>query len=435
MKRHATLGLLLLALAASASARAAAQGPTTDSLRLDVLYAAAQQHDPRTRELALREAQTALHLRTIANERLPSVSGSAEEQYQSVVTAFPGAVGRPGQSLLHDTFDANLQLTQTLFDPSRGARAGVERAQLARNRADVLTALYTTRQQVNTAFFQVAELSARHEATQATITDLEAQAQVAAARVRNGAALASELSTVRAELLRRRQDDEQILADRDAAMRVLSDLTGVAFRGNAQAALPALEQRVAEARAADSVRSRPEFERFARSRELLTRQAEVLETQLKPRVSAFLRGGAGRPGLNILNTTIQQYWIAGLQLQWTPLDWGHAARDRESLALERGVVDAEAQAFADALRRETTSDLATIDRLQRTLASDDEIVTLREQIVRETTARFREGEVTAAQYVDRQTDLLSARITRAQHRVQLAQARANYLTTLGVQVH
>jgi outer membrane protein TolC len=435
MKRHATLGLLLLALAASASARAAAQGPTTDSLRLDVLYAAAQQHDPRTRELALREAQTALHLRTIANERLPSVSGSAEEQYQSVVTAFPGAVGRPGQSLLHDTFDANLQLTQTLFDPSRGARAGVERAQLARNRADVLTALYTTRQQVNTAFFHVAELSARHEATQATITDLEAQAQVAAARVRNGAALASELSTVRAELLRRRQDDEQILADRDAAMRVLSDLTGVAFRGNAQAALPALEQRVAEARAADSVRSRPEFERFARSRELLTRQAEVLETQLKPRVSAFLRGGAGRPGLNILNTTIQQYWIAGLQLQWTPLDWGHAARDRESLALERGVVDAEAQAFADALRRETTSDLATIDRLQRTLASDDEIVALREQIVRETTARFREGEVTAAQYVDRQTDLLSARITRAQHRVQLAQARANYLTTLGVQVH
>ena len=43
--------------------------------------------------------------------------------------------------------------------------------------------------------------------------------------------------------------------------------------------------------------------------------------------------------------------------------------------------------------------------------------------------------MTAAQYVDRQTDLLTARITRAQHRVELAQARANYLTTLGVQVH
>jgi outer membrane protein TolC len=435
MRRHATLGLLLLALAASAGTRASAQAPTVDSLRLDVLYAAAQQHDPRTRELALRESQAALHLRTIANEWLPAVSATSYEQYQSIVTEFPGAVGRPGQSLLHDTFDANLQLTQSLFDPSRGARAGVERAQLARNRADVLTALYTTRQQVNASFFQVAALTARHEATLATITDLEAQARVADARVRNGSALMSELSTIRAELLRRRQDDEQVLADREAAMRVLSDLTGVSFRSNAPVVLPALERFVADSRAADSVRARPEFERFARSREVLARQSEVLETSLKPHVSAFLRGGAGRPGLNILNTTVQQYWIAGVQLQWTPLDWGHAARDRESLALDRAVVDAEAQAFADALRREATTDLATIDRLARILASDDEIVALREQIVRETTARFREGEVTAAQYVDRQTDLLSARITRAQHRVELAQARANYLTTLGVQVH
>ncbi|HEX7980371.1 MAG TPA: TolC family protein [Gemmatimonadaceae bacterium] len=435
MRRLATLGLLLAALTASAAARADAQVLTPDTLRLDALYLAAERNDPRTRELAIRDEQTALRLRTIANERLPAFSATSEEQYQSVVTQFPGGVARPGQSLLHDTFDANLQLTQSVFDPSRTARAEVERAQLARNRADVLTALYSTRQQVNTAFFQVAELSERHDAVLATITDLEAQARVAEARVRNGEALTSELSAVRAELLRRRQDDEQILAERGAAMRVLADLTGVPVRSNAPVILPALERTVAEARARDTVKARPEFVRFARSRELLTRQSEVLDSQLKPRVSAFLRGGAGRPGLNILNTTLQQYWIAGVQLQWTPLDWGHSARDRESLALERGVVDAEAQAFADALRRETMSDLATIDRLQRALASDDEIVALREQIVRETTARFRESAVTAAEFVDRETDLLSARITRAQHRVELAQARANYLTTLGVQVH
>jgi outer membrane protein TolC len=240
---------------------------------------------------------------------------------------------------------------------------------------------------------------------------------------------------LRAELLRRRQDDAQLLADRDAAIRVLSDLTGVALRSNAPIVLPALERRVAESRARDTVRARPEFIRFARSRELLARQSEVLDSQLKPRVSAFLRGGAGRPGLNFLNTTIEPYWIAGVQMQWTPFDWGQRDRDRESLALERDVVDAEAQAFADALRRETLSDLATIDRLERVLASDDEIVALREQIMRETTARFRESTITAAEYVDRQTDLLSARITRGLHRVELAQARASYLTTLGVQVH
>jgi len=129
------------------------------------------------------------------------------------------------------------------------------------------------------------------------------------------------------------------------------------------------------------------------------------------------------------------YWIGGLQLQWNPFDWGRAAHDRESLVLERDVVIAEAQAFADALRRATTRDLATIDRLERVLAADDEIVVLREQIVRETMARFRESTITASELVDRETDLLSARIARGLHRVELAQARASYLTTLGLQVN
>ena len=44
------------------------------------------------------------------------------------------------------------------------------------------------------------------------------------------------------------------------------------------------------------------------------------------------------------------------------------------------------------------------------------------------------GVVTAADYVDKSTDLLTARLTRVQHRVELAQARATFLTTLGVEV-
>ena len=54
--------------------------------------------------------------------------------------------------------------------------------------------------------------------------------------------------------------------------------------------------------------------------------------------------------------------------------------------------------------------------------------------MREATSRFRESTITAAEYVDRQTELLTARITRGLHRVELARARADYLTTLGVEV-
>jgi len=432
---NARIAVLTWAIAAVALAHGASAQATRDSLRLDVLQTAAERHDPRAQQLAIRESQAALRLRTIADERLPSITGAALAQHQSVVTEFPAVPGRPAVSLLHDTYDAHVELVEPLLDPTRAARAASERAQLARARADVTTALYAVRQQVNASFFTVAALSARHEAIVATIADLETQARVADARVRNGTALRGELAALRAEVLRRRQDDAQILADRDAALRVLADLTGVALPSDATIALPALERQVAESRARqDSIAARPELARFERMRDVLSRQADVVGAQTRPRVSAFVRGGGGRPGLDILSTTFRTYWVGGLQVQWAPFDWGRTSRERQALELERDAVSADASAFRDALRRQTLSDVSTIGRLEGVLADDDEIVALREQIVREAAARFRESTITVAEYVDRQTELLTARISRGLHRVELAQARATYLTTLGLQV-
>jgi len=432
---NAPTAVLAWAIAACALAHGASAQATRDSLRLDVLQTAAERHDPRAQQLAIRESQAALRLRTIADERLPSITGAALAQHQSVVTEFPAVPGRPAVSLLHDTYDAHVELVEPLLDPTRAARAASERAQLARARADVTTALYAVRQQVNASFFTVAALSARHEAIVATIADLETQARVADARVRNGTALRGELAALRAEVLRRRQDDAQILADRDAALRVLADLTGVALPSDATIALPALERQVAQSRARqDSIAARPELARFERMRDVLSRQADVVGAQTRPRVSAFVRGGGGRPGLDILSTTFRTYWVGGLEVQWAPFDWGRTSRERRALELERDAVSADASAFRDALRRQTLSDVSTIGRLEGVLADDDEIVALRELIVREAAARFRESTITVAEYVDRQTELLTARISRGLHRVELAQARATYLTTLGLQV-
>ena len=123
-----------------------------------------------------------------------------------------------------------------------------------------------------------------------------------------------------------------------------------------------------------------------------------------------------------------------MQLEWTPWNWGTTAREREVLAIQQQVVATEEAAFAERVRRTTAGDLATIDRLERALASDDTIIALRERILRETRLRFTEGVVTSAEWVDRQTDALAARLARATHRVELAQARARFLTSVGIEV-
>jgi hypothetical protein len=42
--------------------------------------------------------------------------------------------------------------------------------------------------------------------------------------------------------------------------------------------------------------------------------------------------------------------------------------------------------------------------------------------------------VTASEYLDRNAELLQARFAQAGHRVELAQASARFLTTLGLEV-
>jgi outer membrane protein TolC len=334
----------------------------------------------------------------------------------------------------HDTYDGHLAAGQRIYDPSIGPRRAVEDAQLAESQARLRAALFPVRQNVSDVYFVALRAQSQLAELETAITDLEAQLRVASARVREGTALASEEKTIRAELLKRRQSVAELSASRRASLVVLADLTGQSLDSVTILRAPDLAAEVVQARSSiTALRQRPEYEQFARSRAVLEQQERAIAAQDRPRLSAFGRAGYGRPGLNPLSDKFDTYWLTGLQVQWSPWTWGTTRREKEVLALQRQIISAEEQQFTDNLRRATEQDIATIDRLAITLAQDDEIIALREDIAAETRTRFNEGVVTSAEYVDRQTDVLSARVARALHRAELAQARARFLNTLGIE--
>ena len=410
--------------------------PSTDSLRLGRLTADALRLDPRQRQLTLQAQATDLRLRNIAAERMPSIAGSGQAQYQSSVTKI--AVPLPGVTIptpSRDTYDAHVNAQQSIVDPTIAPRRGVERAQLAQSQAEVRTSVFSRRQEVNDAFFAAASLQQRIADINSTIKDLESRLRETAIRFREGTALPGDTAAVAATVLQRRQDLYQASADRAAAIARLSELTGRTISDSAAVVIPDLAAPVAQALGAlDQLRTRPEYEQFNATRDLLARQEEMQSAQEKPRVSAFGRVGYGRPGLNALSTAFDSYWLAGVQVQWSPWNWGTTTRDREVLEIQREIVGTNEAAFTQSLHRGIQQSIASIARLDSILALDDGIVSLRERIDSESRVKLNEGVITASEYVDRNTEVLSARLARNQHRVQLAQARANLLTTLGVEV-
>lgn len=431
MSARAAVTLLVMLPFAQAGAQRAGR---RDTVHLRELQNEAARIDPRQQQLTLQRQSTALRLRSLAAERLPALTGEGYGQYQSVVPVLPIALPNSLRlQLPHDTYDAHLGVQERLFDPSLGPRTAAEEASLAVAEAHLRTSVYSLRSEVNDAFFSAALAEARAGELATVISDLEAQLRVAQARVREGTALPSEAATIDAELLRRRQDVADLAATRRASLAVLNALTNRPIADADTLALPDLATEIAAARAS-LPRTRPEYAQFARTRDQLGAQERVVAAQTKPHVSAFGRAGYGKPGLNFLDTDFNSYWIAGVQVQWTPWSWGTSERDREVLALQQEIVASDEAAFTASMQRTVERQLADIDRLTASLRTDDAIIALREGIARETQHRYNEAVVTAAEYVDRRNDVLAARLTRAGHEVELAQARVRYLTTVGVEL-
>ena len=408
-----------------------------DSLHLAALYREAARRDPRAAQLDLLAEQSALRLRSLSAERWPALTLAAQAQYQSDVASIPivlpGGARPPGPP--NDTYDAHLAARQRLWDPTLGPRREVERAQVAESQSRVRATLFALRPSVDEAFFAALAMQTQAAEVDVAIAGLEARRRVAAERVRGGAALPSDAAALEAELVRRRQLLAELVANRDASRRVLGELTGGAIGPDDVLVLPDLAEAATRARAlVDEVRARPEYERFARARDVLDRQRAAIASRDKPRVAAFARAGHGRPGLDPLAADFDTYWLAGVQLEWAPWSWGTTGREREALVLQERILASDEAAFTEALHRGVAHDLATIERLERALETDEELLALRDAILRETRLRFDEGVITSAEFVDRETELLSARIARASHRVELARARARLLTLLGIEV-
>jgi outer membrane protein TolC len=425
-------GVVVLASLAGAAAPLSAQ-----PLQLPALQREAQARDARARELQLLDAQSALRVRNIEAERLPAISVLGQTQYQSDVPTPPPFLpgGQPLFLPPKDTYDASVRVDQRIVDPASSVRLAVERATLAESQARVRTSLFALRTEVNDAFFVVALLQEQLGVVTATIDDLEGRLRETNARVREGAALAGEAAAVEATLLQQRQHADEIRSARAAALARLAALTGHPITDATTVVLPELGGAVDEARRGlEQLRARPEYEQFDRARDRVTQEQALIAALDRPQLSAYGRAGYAKPGLNVIGTAFETYALGGVQLQWRAWTWGSSGREREALGLQRSILTAEEAAFTDGLRRGIQLDLVSIDRLQHALADDDRIVSLREAIQRTSRTRLSEGMIVASDYLDRELERQSAEFDRARHRVELAQARARVLTTLGLEV-
>jgi outer membrane protein TolC len=426
-----------LALAAGALVLAGTAASAQDTLSVERLQEAALRSDPRAEQRALLRAATDLRLQVIAADRLPQLEVNGQATHQSDVTR--PTFGIPGVAVPDfpkERWQTTLDLEQRLYDGGDVARRReLEEARHAESQAGLEVSLYQLRSDVNSAFYSAFLFQKRSAEYDALVADLDARLAAVRARVEAGTALGRDAAEIEAERVRAGLQGDEARASRRASLAILADLAGRRVDTSAVLVLPTYEpdqtHRLDPSGAA-ALRLRPEFEQSRRARLRLEREAELAGTENNPRLSAFGQAGVGRPGLDQFRNTSDAFWQAGLRVEWRPWTWRSAGRNAAAIRLEQQVLESEDQALARSLARSVVANLEEIGRLRAALDEDERVVALREEIERQARVQHDEGAITTADYVETRTDVVEARLTLQRHRVELAQARTSYMTTLGL---
>jgi len=417
--------LLLAVLAAPAGV-----GVGADTLRLADIRAAAAARDPRAVRPEILDEASRLRLANLRAERLPRLALTGQATYQDDVAALPFQLpGIDAPTPPAAQFRLQVEADQLLFDGGRlSDRHEIERARLQEGRAEASATLLAIREAATEAFFGALLQQSRAEALDLGVTDLDARLAFVRARVRAGAALASEAAALEAEMIRLRQQRDEAAAHRSAALRVLSALTGIDAGADDVLMIPGDELAIPRPPAP----ARPELDRLAGARRRALAEAALARAGSLPELRLFGQAGVGRPDPFVpFSDEADVFGIVGLRLRWDLVDWGRSRRDARVAGLQARLAELDAEAFTLALDRAAEQHGADAGRLEAGAPDDDRAIALREEVLRVARRQLEEGVLPAPDYVDRLTDLLDARLTRDRHRIELARARAAILSSVG----
>ncbi len=425
------------ALAAVAIALAARAASAQDTLTVERLQDAALASDPRAGQRSLLRAAADLRLKVIAADRLPQLEINGQGTHQSDVTrptfGIPG-VGVP--DFPKERWQTTLDVEQRLYDGGDVTRRReLEEARHAESEAELEVSLYELRSDVNSAFYSAFLFEKRAAEYDALVEDLDARLAAVRARVDAGTALSRDAAEIEAERVRAGLQGAEARASRRAALAILSDLVAKPLDTTAVLVLPTDEPertQPAEVGELAALRRRPEFGQLQRSRERLDREVAYTTAENRPKLFAFGQAGVGLPGLDQFRTSSDAFYQIGVKLKWRPWTWNSAGRKAAAFRVQQDILASEERALGRRLARAVVTDLEDIGRLKAALADDERIVGLRTEVERQARAQYDEGAVTTPEYVEARTDVLEARLTLERHRVELAQARSRYLTTLGI---
>ena len=369
-----------------------AQGQT-----LDDCQQAAEKNYPLIQQYGLIEKTTQLTVANIQKGWLPQVSASAQATYQSDVMAWPdgmktmlSGMGVNVKGLKKDQYRVGIDVQQTIYD---GGVIGSQK-RIAREQGKVQAAqnevnLYNVRKRVNEMYFGLLLLDEQIKLNNDLQTLLAGNESKLKSMTERGTAAESDLQNVRAERLNAVQKATELASQKQMLLRMLSTFCGIEVN-NIQK-----PQMKAEDGGLMADNHRPELKALDAQIGVLNAQEKALNAALMPKVGLFAQGYYGYPGLNMFEDMMRHKWslngIVGARVTWNIGALYTRKNDKAKLQLQRDMTENSREVFLFNNNLEQIQQNENIERYQKLMAHDGEIISLRQAVRKAAESKLAHG--------------------------------------------
>ena len=358
---------------------------------------AAERNYPLIQQYGLIGKTTELTVSNIQKGWLPQVSASAQATYQSDVVSWPdemktmmNGMGINMKGLKKDQYRVGIDVQQTIYD---GGVIGSQK-RIAREQGKVQAAqndinIYNVRKRVNEMYFGLLLIDEQIKLNSDLQTLLGGNERKLESMTKRGTAAESDLQNVKAERLNAVQKATELASQKQMLQRMLSTFCGIEI-SNIQK-----PQVKVEGINLTTENHRPELKALDAQISVLNAQEKALNAALMPKVGVFAQGYYGYPGLNMFEDMMHHQWslngIIGARVTWNIGALYTRKNDKAKLQLQRDMTENSREVFLFNNNLEQIQQHENIERYQKLMAHDGEIISLRQAVRKAAESKLAHG--------------------------------------------
>lgn len=252
-----------------------------------------------------------------------------------------------------------------------------------------------------------------------------AQVGFDAGRLTRADVLRAESQVANAELLLERARQTAEVAE-DQIRTLMHDTSQKDYRigEDPLASLPPGPQQTLDALYREALRKRAEIRALDETEVSLKKQEDATQADRFPRLEAFGNAYYANPNQRFIPNR-QRWnasWDVGVQVTWSPNDFGQGGAQASSLEAKRAETEAKRASLRDSLRQEIFQALSDTRSARVAIETGKRSVSAAEEAYRARSLQFEQGRATTVELVDAETELLRARLDLIDAHVELRMA-------------